>query len=397
MFGKYRSVSIRLFNLMLIAGLALGLAGPVAAQSVVGIGQGTAQSGPSAALEALESSDGLSLAGLAFAKSPVKTGPSQLVPPVFGLALAPNGSLLVADAGSGVVELRKGSSSLVAALPGVSDIAPIGRGDMFAVTGGGDPVGGWRLFRVSHGSTREIANLLDFETNVNPDGGEIDSNPFDVARLTEGRALVADAGGNDLLIVGSRGTIDLVATLPDQIVPTDNVKNLIGCPDAPPDLADICALPEMIPAQAVATSVAIGPDGAYYVGELKGFPFPLGMSRIWRIEPGTRHAQCGVSPACTVVADGFTSIVDLTFGPDGKLYVVEMDEASSGAVELAVFFGLPSQMAGGTVNVCDPATWSCSEVATGLNMPIAAAVNRNGKVFVATNVLLPEVEVISLP
>lgn len=276
-------------------------------------------------------------------------------------------------------------------------MAPIGRGDMFAVTGNGDPVTGWRLFRVSHGRTREIANLLDFETKVNPDGGEIDSNPFDVAALSGGRALVADAGGNDLLIVGPKGKVDWVATLPDQLVPTDNAKKLVGCPDAPPELADICGLPEMIPAQAVATSVAVGPDGAYYVGELKGFPFPLGMSRIWRIEPGTRHAQCGTSPACTVVADGFTSIVDLAFGPDGRLYVDEFDEASSGAVELAIFFGLPSQMVGGTVNVCNPADWSCSEVATGLSMPIAVAVNKTGKVSVAVDALTPDVKVITLP
>jgi hypothetical protein len=34
-----------------------------------------------------------------------------------------------------------------------------------------------------------------------------------------------------------------------------------------------------------------------------------------------------------VVADGFTSIVDLTFGPDGTLYDVELDEASWAALE----------------------------------------------------------------
>ena len=87
----------------------------------------------------------------------------------------------------------------------------------------------------------------------------------------------------------------------------------------------------------MATSVAIGPDGAYYVSELKGFPAPLGMSRIWRIEPGTRHVHCdaeAVGSPARVVADGFTSIVDLTFGSDGTAYVVELDEASWFAVEV---------------------------------------------------------------
>ena len=53
--------------------------------------------------------------------------------PVFGLATAPDGSLLVADYGVGVVELRKGEGNLIAELPLVADVAPIGRGDMFAV------------------------------------------------------------------------------------------------------------------------------------------------------------------------------------------------------------------------------------------------------------------------
>jgi hypothetical protein len=125
--------------------------------------------------------------------------------PVFGLATAPDGSLLAADAGAGVVEIRKGIGSLVAQLPGVTDIAPIGRGDMFALTSlafGGEG----KLYRVSQGATREVANLIDFETRVNPDGGAIDSDPFDVEALNGGSALVADAAANALLIVGPRVT-----------------------------------------------------------------------------------------------------------------------------------------------------------------------------------------------
>ena len=146
------------------------------------------------------------------------------------------------------------------------------------------------------------------------------------------------------------------------------------------------------PAQGVPTSVAIGLDGAYYVGELKGFPAPTGASRVWRIEPGTRQATCGSSSACKVVADGFTSIVDLAFGPDGTLYVVELDEASWLAVELG--FSTP----GGTVNACNPASGACMELATGLPMPIAAAVDRSGTVYEAIRALVPgAASVIQLP
>src|SRR5437588_12794435 len=39
--------------------------------------------------------------------------------PIFGLATAPDGSLVVADAGAGIVQLRKGRGSLIAQLPAV--------------------------------------------------------------------------------------------------------------------------------------------------------------------------------------------------------------------------------------------------------------------------------------
>jgi hypothetical protein len=263
---------------------------------------------------------------------------------------------------------------------------------MFATRGGGPGLTTGALFRVSRGNTRQIADLYAFEAAVNPHPVAVDSNPFDVEVLSGGRAVVADAGGNDLLIVDKAGRVDWIAAFPNETVSTAPLKSLAGCPTPPPGFEFICALPPEMSAQPVSTSVAIGPDGAYYVGELKGFPAPTGESRIWRVEPGTLHAQCGSSPACTVVADGFTSIVDLTFGPDGTLYVVELDEASWAAVEFP-FPGL-----GGTVNACNPSTWACSQRATGLPMPIAATVDRHGNVFVAINVLVPgAAEVIALP
>jgi hypothetical protein len=306
----------------------------------------------------------------------------EFATPVFGLSTAPDGGLLVADAGAGIVELRKGVGTLIAPLPGVTDVAPIGRGNMFAVTGGGEDASAGKLFRVFKGSTRQIADLSAFEAAVNPHNAEINSNPYDVAALGDSEALVADAGGNDLLVVDDEGNVDWVATLPDQLASTANAKTLAGCPNPPPDIAFVCDLPATIPSEGVATSVAVGPDGAYYVGELKGFPAPTGASRVWRIEPGTRHADCGTSPACTVVADGFTSIVDLAFAPSGTLYVVELDEASWLAMEL----GLGT---GGTVNACHPGSWSCTTVETGLPMPMAAAIGKDSSVHVVTQGLVP--------
>jgi hypothetical protein len=335
------------------------------------------------------------LAGVLFHPATARAGdiPSyEFATPILGLASAPDASLLVADAGAGIVELRKGEGSLIAQLPAVADMAPIGRGSMYAVTGFSDGAEtDDSLLRVSHGRIDSVADLFAFEAEFNPDGDLLESNPFDVAALPGGKALVADAEANDLLIVGQSGKVDWVATLPEEMVSTDDIKDLVGCPDPAPGFEWVCDLPEMLEADPVATGVTIGPDGAYYVSELKGFPAPRNESKVWRIEPGTRHAECGISPDCSVVADGFTSIVDLTSGPDGTVYVTELDEATWFAVES----GLP--LLGGTVNACDPDGWTCSELATDLLMSIAAAVDKGGTVYAAVNALIPgEAEIVAL-
>ena len=83
----------------------------------------------------------------------------------------------------------------------------------------------------------------------------------------------------------------------------------------------------------------------------------------------------------------------MAFGPDGTLYVVEIDEASWAAVE----FGVGSL--GGTVNACNITNWTCSQVATGLPIPIGVAVDRRaGEIYVVTNALVPgAARVIQLP
>ncbi|MDH3539045.1 MAG: ScyD/ScyE family protein [Acidimicrobiia bacterium] len=71
--------------------------------------------------------------------------------------------------------------------------------------------------------------------------------------------------------------------------------------------------------QAVPTSVAVGPDGYAYVGELTGFPFPTGEANVYKIDPATGDMS--------VFASGFTNIIDLEFGPDGSLYVVQISSS----------------------------------------------------------------------
>ena len=302
--------------------------------------------------------------------------------PVFGITTGP-GQVVVADAGQGVVRLRHLKTELVAALPGVTDVDVINPNLMIATTGGPDA----KLWRIEKGKVSLWADLGAFEATINPDGAEINPNPFDVQALPGGRALVADAGANALLLVQPDGSIDWLVTLPNELVSTANIKSLFGCPAGPPN---ICGLPPMIPAQPVTPSVAIGPDGAYYIGELKGFPAPTGESRVWRIDPAAHHVHCqnppAVTPGCEVVADGFTSIIDVAFDRRGTMYVTELDEASWFAVEVL------HTPIGGTVNACTQTggNWFCSPLEQNLATPTGVASDATGRVYVTNHALEPD-------
>ena len=72
----------------------------------------------------------------------------------------------------------------------------------------------------------------------------------------------------------------------------------------------------MIPMEPVPTGLAVGPDGATYVGQLTGFPFPPGGANVYRVVPGQ------ITP--TIFMTGFTNIVGLAFDADQNMYVLEM-------------------------------------------------------------------------
>lgn len=173
-----------------------------------------------------------------------------------------------------------------------------------------------------------------------------DSNPFGLAALRDGSVLVSDAAGNDLLRVFPNKHIKTVARLMPRVVAVP-----AGLPEVPPEEGG--PLPPAgteVPSEGVATSVTVGNDGYWYIGELRGFPATPGTSQIWRVKAGTTDATCNPEDpyrgSCKRFADGLTSIVDL--GADhGAIYAVELSKQSWFAMEL----GLPGSEIGALIKV----------------------------------------------
>jgi hypothetical protein len=161
-----------------------------------------------------------------------------------------------------------------------------------------------RLLRVRRdGRFSSIADIYAFERDVNPDAQvanpAIDTNATDVL-VDRGRFVISDAGGNSVVVARADGQLSALAVFPNRVVSNP-------FPFGPPQVA----------MQAVPTGIVEGPDGAYYMAQLTGFPFPIGGASVYRIDPRTG--------AAAIYAGGFTNIMDLAFDEAGTLYVLEID------------------------------------------------------------------------
>ncbi len=157
------------------------------------------------------------------------------------------------------------------------------------------------------GTVSELADIGDFELEVNPEPSDEDTNPYSIA-VHKNQRLVADAGGNSLLRIDRDGNVETVFVFPQEAP--------VQIPGAPPGAT--------IEADPVPNSVVRGPDGAFYVGQLTGFPFTPGSATVWRFEDAYDTTP-------TVYADGFTNIIDLAFDDDDNLLVLEI--AHNGLLE----------------------------------------------------------------
>lgn len=150
----------------------------------------------------------------------------------------------------------------------------------------GDGLGWIVRFRPSGVWTYDV-DVAAYEASVNPGQGPVDSNPHGLLEGA-GRRLVVESGGNALLQIDSQGEISTLAVFPSR--------------------------PQGRSTDSVSTAVALGPDGAYYVGELTGVPFSVGAARVYRVVPGE---------APQIYLMNFTAIIDLDFDREGNLYVLE--------------------------------------------------------------------------
>ena len=259
-----------------------------------------------------------------------------------GLGFAPNGDLYVAEAGSGgpgscraspdgqPVEVCYGETGALtridpsgqkaprrvlrnlpsmaaaggfAAASGPVDVQFSGSNAFVVMGWGGDPalraglgdksrLFGTLLLVTPNGLSFPVTDISANESQHNPAGGPVDSNPYGVLVLPD-RRIVADAGANALIRSGATDLLQPNADRSFAVLP-----------------------PTGFGTEAVPTTVVKGPGGDLYVGQLTGAPFFRGSSTIYRVPKSGGTA--------TPYLTGLTAVVDMAFDRHGALYVLEI-------------------------------------------------------------------------
>lgn len=213
------------------------------------------------------------------------------------------------------------------------------------------------------------------------EGNPGESNPYDVEALNDGSALVVDAAGNDLLRIDRHGRVRTVACFPTQVFSTEGAPSDPAGPPLPPEL----------PVEAVPTGVSYDPaTGDAYVSELKGFPFPVGGSRVWRVDADGHRQGCDGGDPGVVVADGLTAANDVTYSRQHLLFVTQLHD--EGVLALEAGFEDPASVQGtGSVVQIAPDGTRTSLGDGQLTAPGSVAVDRARVYVVDAHLFAPSV------
>ena len=294
-----------------------------------------------------------------------------------GLTFGPDGKLYVAEAGTGgseesawvppfqtakigtsgrILKIDGGQSTVVASglqsialgpaneMVGPHNLAFVGQ-TLYAIIGQMNALPtGKQTFSLlvkvgADGKTETVADLGTYEKDNNPDGTVPDSNPFGLTAGPDGNLYVIDAGGNDLLKVTPSGDVSTVAVWKDNPVPT---------------------------------SVAFDSSGRAYVGFLSPNPFAAGSARIERVAGSDTET----------LFSGLMTVVDVKFGPDGNLYILEHTGER--------IMGPPphfKEMSGRVLR--RGANGIVEALVTGLNFPTKMAFGPDGALYVSNNAVGP--------
>ncbi|MEB3260073.1 MAG: ScyD/ScyE family protein [Cyanobacteriota bacterium] len=193
-------------------------------------------------------------------------------------------------------------------------------------------------FDSSSSTPTVLADLGAFETAF-PSHTPPFSNPFSLA-WNAGVSYITDAGANRLLKVNDASSV---------------VEKLEDFPKI------VSTIP---PAEAVPTGLAASPTGTLYNTQLPGFPFTPGTASIF--------ASTGAPNSAATIASGFTNVMDLSFGADGWLYVVEYAQ------------DFLSPVGTGSLRRLNPTTLERQLLADSIDRPTGVLALPDGTVYVAT-------------
>lgn len=305
-----------------------------------------------------------------------------------GLVFGPDGSLYVAEAGTGGTTSTEGQCDQV-----VPPIGPYTGGDTAQVT---------RIF--ANGLAVTYAGNLPSAQTSQASGGDV-LGAADVAFIDNTLYVLVAGGGcshghadqpNGVYQVNPDGSTKVVAdisawvqanptakTSPADFEPDDEPYSMIAVDDMlyvvnpnhgevikvnPADgtitrVIDISASEGHV----VPTAIVQDKDGNFLVGNLGTFPVTAGKQFIYQITPDGQ---------ISTFATGLTAVLGLALGNDGTLYALEMSAGASGPAPF-----VPNS--GRVVSVGSDGT--VTPVATGLNFPTGMTMGPDGKLYISAD------------